>query len=171
VAIPLPLIAARIFFVLDRIMELDAAFSRTLSLGWEDIHADSRALARLLKPKGPFLGIVAVARGGLVPAAILARELEIRHVDTVCIASYGDGLRHQGMAVIKRMEGSGAGWLVVDDLVDTGETARMVRSMLPKAHYATLYAKPQGRALVDSHVRDMDQDCWLVFPWDEPERV
>ena len=151
-------------------MELDSAFTTTLSLSWEDIHRDSRALARLLKARGPFMGIVAVARGGLVPAAILARELGLRHVDTICIASYGDGTR-ESMAVIKRIEGSGIGWLVVDDLVDTGGTARMVRSMLPAAHYATLYAKPAGRPLVDTFVAEMAQDAWLVFPWDAPERI
>lgn len=151
-------------------MDLDPSFTATRLIDWDEIHRDTRELARRLKPKGPFLGIVAVARGGLVPAAILARELELRHVDTICIASYGDGNRHQ-MAVLKRIEGSGAGWLVVDDLVDTGSTARMVRSMLPAAHYATLYAKPAGRALVDTHVAEMEQDLWLIFPWDAPDRV
>ncbi|RAU22048.1 xanthine phosphoribosyltransferase [Paramagnetospirillum kuznetsovii] len=151
-------------------MELDPAFQSTRAIGWEEIHHDARALARMLKSKGPFLGIVAVARGGLVPAAVLARELELRHVDTICIASYGDGTRQQ-MSILKRIEGSGAGWLVVDDLVDTGATARAVRAMLPAAHYATLYAKPAGRRLVDSYVSEMDQDVWLIFPWDAPDRV
>ena len=151
-------------------MDLDPTFSTTLALTWDEIHRDARALARLLKDKGTFLGIVAVARGGLVPAAILARELALRHVDTVCIASYGDGNR-ETMAVLKRIEGSGVGWLVVDDLVDTGATARIVRNMLPKAHYATLYAKPAGRPQVDSFVAEMPQETWLVFPWDAPERI
>ncbi|MDO8608344.1 MAG: xanthine phosphoribosyltransferase [Phaeospirillum sp.] len=149
-------------------MDLDPSFSSTLALSWDDIHRDARALARLLGKAGPFLGIIAVARGGLVPAAVLARELNLRHVDTVCIASYGDGTRQQ-MAVLKRVEGSGAGWLVIDDLVDTGATARVVRSMLPAAHYATLYAKPAGRPLVDSFVSEVAQDVWLIFPWDAPE--
>jgi len=152
-------------------MELDSAFTRTQALGWDDIHRDTRRLALQLQGKGPFLGIVAVARGGLVPAAILARELSLRHVDTVCIASYGDGVREQTLAVLKRIEGSGAGWLVVDDLVDSGATARVVRAMLPAAHYATLYAKPAGRPLVDTYVADVAQDVWLVFPWDAPEPV
>ncbi len=152
-------------------MDLDPAFSTTRTLSWDDIHRDARALAARLKALGNFLGIVAVARGGLVPAAVLARELELRHVDTVCIASYGDGVREQTLAVLKRIDGSGAGWLVVDDLVDTGATARAVRSMLPAAHYATLYAKPAGRALVDTFVAEVAQDIWLVFPWDAPERV
>jgi xanthine phosphoribosyltransferase len=149
-------------------MDIDPDFTGIISLSWDDIHRDGRALARLLADKGPFDGIVAVARGGLVPAAVLARELDLRLVETVCISSYGDGSRHR-LEVLKRLEGDGAGWLVVDDLVDTGATARAVRLMLPKAHYATLYAKPEGRPLVDSFVTEVEQSVWIVFPWDAPE--
>jgi len=38
--------------------------------------------------------------------------------------------------------------------------------MLPQAHFATLYAKPAGRALVQTFVREIDQDVWIDFPWD-----
>lgn len=144
---------------------MDDSFTAVLPLTWERIHQDARTLAARLAPKGPFDRIVAVARGGLVPAAVLARELDIRLVDTVCVSSYGDGTRHQ-LEVLKAIDGDGAGWLVVDDLVDTGATARAVRAMLPKAHYATLYAKPEGRPLVDTHVDEVDQHVWIVFPWD-----
>jgi adenine/guanine phosphoribosyltransferase-like PRPP-binding protein len=108
-----------------------------------------------------------VTRGGLVPAAIVARELGIRHIDTVCVTSYGDADRVPGsISVLKRIPGDGTGLLIVDDLVDTGETARVVRDMLPKAHFATVYAKPAGRPLVDTFVTEVSQDTWIVFPWE-----
>jgi len=118
---------------------------------------------------GPWTGIIAVTRGGLVPAAIVARELDIRLVDTVCVASYDD--RAQGnITVLKKVAGDGTGWLIIDDLVDTGHTARAVREMLPKAHFATVYAKPAGRPLVDTFVTEVSQDTWILFPWDiEPQ--
>jgi xanthine phosphoribosyltransferase len=129
------------------------------------LHRHARALAWRLLDLGPFHGIVAVTRGGLVPAAIVARELDIRLVDTVCIASYDD--RAQGaLQVLKGVSGDGAGWLIVDDLVDSGATARAVRTMLPKAHFATIYAKPAGRRLVDTFVTEVSQDTWILFPWD-----
>jgi xanthine phosphoribosyltransferase len=56
--------------------------------------------------------------------------------------------------------------LVIDDLVDTGNTARVVREMLPRCHYATVYAKPQGRPLVDTFITEVSQDTWIYFPWD-----
>ena len=64
------------------------------------------------------------------------------------------------------MEGDGEGWLIVDDLVDTGRTARVVRDLLPKAHFATVYAKPAGRPLVDTFITEVSQDTWIFFPWD-----
>ena len=134
-------------------------------VSWEELHRKARALAWRLLDIGPFDGIVAVTRGGLVPAAIVARELEVRLVDTVCIASY-DHKDQGGINVLKPVDGDGAGWLIVDDLVDTGRTAQVVRKMLPEAHFATIYAKPAGRPLVDTFVTEVSQDTWILFPWD-----
>jgi xanthine phosphoribosyltransferase len=142
---------------------------RSFPVSWEELHRHARALAWRLVDMGPFDGLVAITRGGLVPAAIIARELDIRLVDTVCIASYDD--RTQGAArVLKRVEGDGMGLLIIDDLVDTGTTASLVRAMLPRAHFATIYAKPAGKPLVDSFVTEVSQDTWILFPWDiEPQ--
>ena len=63
-------------------------------------------------------------------------------------------------------EGTGKGLLIVDDLVDTGKTAALVRQMLPDAHFATVYAKPKGRPLVDTFITEVSQDTWIFFPWD-----
>jgi xanthine phosphoribosyltransferase len=143
--------------------------AKTFPVSWDELHRHARALAWRLLELGPWQGIVAITRGGLVPAAIVARELDIRLVDTVCIASYEDRAQG-GMRIIKRIAGDGAGFLIVDDLVDTGDTARAVREMLPKAHFATVYAKPAGRPLVDTYVTEVSQDTWILFPWDiEPQ--
>jgi xanthine phosphoribosyltransferase len=120
-------------------------------------------------PLGAFTGIVAVSRGGLIPAAIVARELECRLVETVCVVSYKEEAGTQEDATVLKppsAAGDGTGFLIVDDLVDTGDTARQVRGLLPKAHFACLYAKPAGRTLADSWVADVAQDTWVLFPWD-----
>src|ERR1700728_1991703 len=105
--------------------------ARTFPVTWDELHRHARALAWRLLERAPWEGIIAVTRGGLVPAAIVARELDVRLVDTVCIASYDD--RERGsVTVLKRISGDGDGWLIIDDLVDTGVTARVVREMLPK---------------------------------------
>lgn len=138
---------------------------KTFLVSWDQLHRDTRALAWRLGGQGPWQRVVAIARGGLVPAAIVARELEIRLVDTVCVASYDHQTQGQ-VKVLKEVLGDGTGTLIVDDLVDTGRTARAVRDMLPKAILATVYAKPEGRPLVDHFLTEVSQDTWIHFPWD-----
>ena len=148
-----------------------ATSPKTFPVSWEELHRNAKALAWRLASNGPWKGIVAITRGGLVPAAVVARELEVRLIDTLCIASYDD--RQQGeMTVLKRVDGDGEGWLIIDDLVDTGKTAKAVREMLPRAHFATIYAKPAGRPLVDTFITEVSQDTWILFPWDiEPQFI
>jgi xanthine phosphoribosyltransferase len=146
-------------------MSRPPAFTKTISVGWDAFHREARRLSEMLRVKGSWRGIVVVTRGGLVPAAIVARELDLRLVDTICIASYDD--RRQGeVTVLKGIEGDGEGFLLIDDLVDTGRTAAVARKMLPRAHFAAVYAKPLGRSLVDSFVTEVSQETWIVFPWD-----
>ncbi len=141
---------------------------RSFPVTWDELHRDTRALAWRLSEAGPFRGIVGIARGGLVPAAIVARELELRLVETVCISSYDDR-EHRDPVVLKALEDEDGGenLLIVDDLVDTGVTARIVRAMLPRAHFAAVYAKPAGRPMVDTTITQVSQDTWIVFPWDD----
>ncbi len=146
---------------------------RAFPVSWDQFHRDCRALSWRLNEVGPFHAIIAITRGGLVPAAIVARELGIRVIDTVCVASY-DHDKQGDLKVLKgayeevmRLGGSGGkGLLIVDDLVDTGKTGRLVRQMLPHAHFAAVYAKPMGRPLVDTFITEVSQDTWIHFPWD-----
>ena len=142
---------------------------------WADVHRDSKILVRTLLDLRPWQGMVALTRGGLVPAAIVSREMEIRVVDTLCVSTY-DGQDRGDVRILKipvaASEAKGEGWLLIDDLVDTGSTAQAALEILPKAHFATVYAKPKGRAYVDTHVHDVAQDTWVFFPWDtEPQYV
>jgi xanthine phosphoribosyltransferase len=146
----------------------DKAFPVT----WDQFHRDARALAwRLAGLEREFRAIVCITRGGLVPAAIVARELNIRLIETACIASYHDYLNQGDLAVLKGpadafCTGGGEGVLVVDDLADTGKTIREIRAILPNAHFACVYAKPQGRVEIDTFVTEVSQDTWIYFPWD-----
>ena len=147
--------------------------AKIFPVSWDQFHRDSRALAWRLSGTGPFEAIVCITRGGLVPAAIVARELDIRVIETVCVASY-DHTRQTDVTILKDVAasviaqggGGGAGVLIVDDLVDTGQTAKAVRGILPRAHFATVYAKPMGRPMVDTFITEVSQDIWIYFPWD-----
>ena len=143
-------------------------------VSWDQFHRDARALAWRLAETGPFEAIVCITRGGLVPAAIVARELNIRLIETFCVSSYAGPGAPAELQVLKGVAKSisklggpgGAGVLIVDDLVDTGKTARVVREALPKAHFAAVYAKPMGRPMVDTYITEVSQDTWIHFPWD-----
>lgn len=139
--------------------------SNKFIITWDNMQMYTRQLAEKLLPADQWKGIIAVSRGGLVPAAILARELGIRHVDTVCISSY-DHDHQREMKVLKQAEGDGEGFIVIDDLVDTGGTAEMIRQMYPKGKFVTVCAKPAGKHLVDDYVVDIAQDTWIEQPWD-----
>ena len=136
-------------------------------VSWEELHKTGRRLAQRLNDIQDWTGILCVTRGGLVPTAIIARELNIRLIDTICITSYS-GQDQTSLDVNKApdLENDGEGWLIIDDLVDTGKTAAKVRSHYPKAHFATLYAKPAGLEFVDSYVEQVSQNSWIRFPWD-----
>lgn len=150
----------------------DPRAQKAFHVSWEQFHRDTRALTWRLNGAGPFEAIVCITRGGLVPAAIVARELDIRLVETICIASYHDYQTQGGLKILKGASpdviqlGDGKGVLVIDDLVDTGKTAQVVRDLLPKAHFATVYAKPLGRPMVDTFITEVSQDTWIYFPWD-----
>ncbi len=148
----------------------DNRYARTYPISWEQLHRDARALAWRLLNHNDYNGIVAITRGGLVPAAIIARELDLRIVDTVCISSYTGKTQQPTTRILKNFEGDGEGWLLVDDLVDTGKTAQTVRNLIPKAHFATVYAKPAGKPLVDTYITEVSQDTWILFPWDTESR-
>ncbi len=141
-------------------------------VSWDQLHRDARALAWRLDGTA-WRAVLAVTRGGLVPAMIVARELDIRVIDTISVKSYkgvGAGAGQGELKVMKspdpELVGDGEGILVVDDLVDSGRTLELVRQMYPKAHFATVYAKPKGRPMVQTYVTEVSQDPWIFFPWD-----
>ena len=142
-------------------------------VSWDQLHRDARALAWRLDGQGPDEGtwraVVAITRGGMAPAMIIARELDIRIVDTISVKSYDHQSQNEAK-IIKTPDasviGDGTGILVIDDLVDTGKTIEVVRKSMPKAHVATIYAKPLGRQQVDSFITEVSQDTWIFFPWD-----
>jgi xanthine phosphoribosyltransferase len=143
-------------------------------VSWEELHRNAKALAWRLLDLGPWKGLIAVTRGGLVPAAIVARELDIRVIETISVVVYREngGVpcdQKEEASIVKNVAahvGDGEGWLIVDDLVDTGRTADLLRKLMPKAHFATIFAKPLGRPLVDTFVTEVSQDTWIYFPWD-----
>ncbi len=145
---------------------MSSQYKKQYHISWEQLHRDAKTLSMHLLEKDFFKGIIAITRGGMVPAGIIARELDIHLIDTICISSYDWKDKKGETDILKGFDGDGEGWLLIDDLVDTGRTAQIVKKLIPKAYFATVYAKPAGRPLVDSFVTEVSQDTWILFPWD-----
>jgi xanthine phosphoribosyltransferase len=143
-----------------------ACSKKYVKVSWEELHRYSRALARRLASLRKWKGIIAVTRGGLVPAAIVGEELGIRLIDTFCIKSYR-GQTQGRLQLLKQVDGDGNGMVVIDDVVDSGKTLRRLHRLLPKAHIATIFAKPDGKNLADTFISEVNQNTWIIFPWDK----
>lgn len=145
------------------------SYKKDFPISWEELHRNTKALAwKLNDINKNWKGVIAITRGGMVPACIIARELEILNIETFCITSY-DVKEQSETKILKKPETvteHGEGWLVIDDLVDTGKTFELARKHYPKAHYACIYVKPKGLEQTDTHITDFTQDTWVHFPWD-----
>ena len=152
-----------------------AAPRKTLPVSWEELQWGAKVLAERLLDFAPWKGMVVVTRGGLVPAAIIARALDIRLIETVCVIGYDPDDYNPRQAnettILKSPAhiGNGDGWLVIDDLVDTGRTVAALRRLMPRAHFAAIYAKPLGRPLIDTFVTEVTQDTWIYLPWESAQ--
>ena len=144
-------------------------------VSWDQIHRDSRAPGLAARQARSRRGRL-LARGGRHHprrhGAGDDRRPRARHphVDTISVSSY-DWQKQADAEVLKApsaevMGTTAPAFSMVDDLVDTGKTLELVRRLYPKAHFATVYAKPQGRSMVDSYITEVSQDTWIFFPWD-----
>ena len=137
-------------------------------ISWDEFHQDVKTLCAKIKASGNYDKIVAVSRGGLIPAGIAAYELGIRQTAVVNAATYIDG-EHKQIESIDGSEQAGATndkTLIIDGLADSGQTLRLLRQCFPQAKSAVVYVKPKGSSTADFFARAL-QDKWGVFPWDE----
>ncbi|MGI0088042.1 MAG: phosphoribosyltransferase [Nitrosotalea sp.] len=121
-------------------------------LTWSDIETDVKILAKKIRNTGVrFDEITTVSRGGLVPARLLADQLDVKNI------------------LVDKNKIS-AKTLFVDDIYDTGKTFEKViaRVDLPDNFvYATLIARRKTRypkqLIYAKKTRGME---YIVFPWD-----
>lgn len=137
-------------------------------ISWQEFHSDTKQLVEKIKAAGTFNRIVAVSRGGLIPAGIIAYELNIRNCETINMSSYeADGTRRPDDKIELRanLDNIDSQTLIIDDLSDTGRTYKILRGLFPQAKFVTVYSKAAGVSEVDIYARLMP-DQWIEFPWD-----
>ena len=147
-------------------------------VSWNEIHRQMRELAMWvhdLRCDGRKIDIlVGVSRGGLPFAGVMARELNIkRNIETIGMSSYRGESQSEVRIhkqihpdILAKIVNGGENVMVLDDLVDTGNTYRELRKVFPNALYVAIYSKPQGEDTVDIRLLQAPQNSWVVFPWD-----
>lgn len=142
-------------------------YNNDLFLSWDEFQAQAVKLAALINATGrKYDVLVAITRGGMFPAGIIARELDIRLIDTFCMYRYKGQSTTQETILKQASDYPGKSVLVVDDLADKGKTIETVRQHLPGATVATLFVKPLGKPMVDLFAEEVPESTWVRFPWD-----
>ena len=126
----------------------------------------------LARNKGKWRAVVGVANGGVYPAGKVAERLGLEYCE-IRVSSY-DGKIKFAPRIIRTIDGSGVGLLIVDDVVDSGDTALLVRGLFPEADFASVYGKHDGLRKLEVNGRAhccaerFPQKLWIVFPWHQP---
>jgi uncharacterized protein len=121
--------------------------------------------------------IIAIARGGLIPARILTDLLETPQVATIKIEFYTDIALPSLQPTLKQpltIPVEGKKVLIVDDISDSGQSLKLAKQHLTEkgaaeTKIATLYAKPTTQTLPDYVEKTADR--WIVFPWEIKETL
>ena len=134
-------------------------------ISYEEITNECKKLAMRLKSNG-FNKIIAVTRGGMVPACLLAQFLDIREISSISLVSYSFENKCEE---IKCLVSPGVvidnQTLFVDDLYDSGQTYSFMKDTYPQAKAVVIYSK-NNRAKLDFPAVEKNADTWLVFPWE-----
>ncbi len=146
-----------------------AKSDKIYTMAWEEVGCLTSSIVQKCK-KQPieWKGILIVSRGGIVPGGILAEKLGIKNIRIICLESYNKKIRGtiKEIHIPNDITENGKGWLVVDDLADSGATFKYIQGLFPSAFYVALVAKPAGQKFINFFARKFTQDTWVVFPWE-----
>ena len=130
---------------------------------WQEIELLVEGLAHTIQISGKRYDVIlAITNGGIIPARLIARELDINHVQFIPIRN--KQLHIEEMLPLLK----GTKYLVIDDIYDTGDTYNKVYSVIREfdcdfAFLMTRY-KHSNAALV---AKVLNHEKWIVFPWEK----
>lgn len=142
------------------------------TIQWTTIEWYCDDLVRLIQPSViPIKKIVAIARGGMVPASIIANALDIRDVHAIPISSYVEMAKaeflSQPFAPHTISMWNKHDTLFVDDIVDSGDTYRFIQRHFPKTRFAALMVRSSSPVVSDFYAHIFQGNDWIVFPWEK----
>lgn len=144
---------------------------------WEEIHELAYEVADAVRSSG-FMPdvVVAVARGGVVPARIICDALVVSDYVSIKVDHWGITATKDGSAKLRRpvnWDFSGKRLLMVDDITDTGESLMLAKDVVQKMNplelkTATLYHIDSSKFRPDFFAREIKWH-WVIFPWNRHE--
>ena len=138
-------------------------------ISWENIQEWSADIAHKIAADCPDINhmtLVAVSRGGLIPAQLIAYRLNIRDIRVMKLISYdSDNKRGETKDISTDRLFDGSDVYFIDDLADSGETVRYLRRRFPNARQCTLITKDCCAEQPDLSAVTLPGDAWIVFPW------
>lgn len=145
------------------------------NVSWEVFDSLCAILVQAIKKHAPEINcIVAIARGGMVPAAVLANALNVRDVRSIAVSSYVEGVRkHEPELLVDsatRYALDRREVLFIDDIVDSGKTYTTFDAKFKAAYFASLLVRNTSAAFPDFYSHCLDNKDWVVFPWEEKKR-
>jgi hypoxanthine phosphoribosyltransferase len=144
---------------------------------WNQIHKMLLRQAQKIQTR-PYKpdAIVGIAKGGIIPARVLADllETELTMIQVEFYVSIGQTALEPTLRQSLAIDISGKSLLLVDDIVDTGNTLKLANNYVKQqgaieVKTATLYSKPYSTITPDFFERQTSR--WVVFPWDIKETL
>ena len=120
---------------------------------YHDIHTDCIKLAKIIKKKYNPKKLVIISKGGLIPGSIIAHYLEIEDINIISIRNIKE---------IKSLEKI----IVVNDLINTGKTAEIIKKNIPNSKLIVLYKKKSIKKNCDLSLYKFDSNELIVLPWE-----
>jgi len=153
---------------------LSANTDHCTALSWEDFHTHTSAIGEKVVESGfePEV-IVAIARGGLMPAAQLCNLLGVRDLLSFQVTHWqAPGQTSEEGAIIRQplaAKLNGKSVLLVDDIVHTGKTFKTALKHLEEqgageVKTASLFVM-EGSAFSPDYFSEQAREAWLIFPW------
>ncbi|MCS6956261.1 MAG: phosphoribosyltransferase family protein [Patescibacteria group bacterium] len=143
-------------------------------LSWNNLYKDCLLLAeKILATKPKLDRIIAISRGGLVPARILSDFLSLP-ISNIVISSYSNlkQLKEPEIVEVAPFSWHNENLLIVDEVSDTGKTFKRAlkyfkNKKIGKIYTCSPYIKPKTAHIPDFYIKKID--VWIVFPYDLKE--
>ncbi|WWO99715.1 MAG: phosphoribosyltransferase family protein [Candidatus Dasytiphilus stammeri] len=151
-----------------------------IKISWEKIENLSLKIASIIREqKIPYDCIIGISRSGLIPAVIIAHNLGVRELTSICIKrNKTDDINSEKVYPqiidIGLMAEQYLNWIVIDDIVGSGETIKFIRNKfsIPKRtiFVASLFFNSQNGDLnkikrwVNYYAKEEQE--WIRFPWE-----